>query len=528
MRKQTLFEGTLVLTAAGLLARGLGAVYRIVLPRLVGAEVIGLFQMAFPIYNLFLLVSISGLPLAVSRLVAEEVALGHGRTARRIVRLALGVLSASGVGMALLLAGGARWLGEAVLGDAGAVGVIRAVAPSVAFLALISGWRGFFQGLHYMVPSGVSQVAEQLVRVAGTLVLALALRPRGVEAAAAGAAFGAVLGSVVGLGVLLWFRLRFRREIAERLTPGRAEPALSSEDILRRIYGLAAPVVMGALIVPLTQSFDAALVPRRLLDAGYSVDLARALYGQLSGMAMVLAYFPSSVLMGLSVTIVPVLAEACARRRVQQVWQRIRESLWLTIAVGLPATVGLIVLAEPICRLLFADPGAAAPLVAIAPATLLLALHGTTVGILQGVGRPEVPVRYLGWGALLKVAGTYLLTAYPPLALKGAAYATVLSFAVATGGNLLAIRRLTGYDFDWNFLVFRPALATGLMALMARTAYRALSAAGHFFLAEPLSALATVGSIGAAALVYVLALLLLYPKDLPLRPPNTWAKTRSR
>ncbi|MDI6871895.1 MAG: polysaccharide biosynthesis protein [Bacillota bacterium] len=527
MRKQSLLEGTLVLTAAGLMARGLGAVYRIVLPRLVGAEVIGLFQMAFPIYNLFLLISISGLPLAVSRLVAEEVALGHGRTAQRILRVALCTLAVTGLLTTMALTRGAEWLARAVLGDPGAAGVIRAVAPSVFFLALISGWRGLFQGLHYMVPSGLSQVAEQVVRVAGTLVLARALRPQGVEAAAAGAAFGAVLGSLVGLAVLLSFGFRFRRAVAERFALTRGNQCPSSGEILRRIYRLAAPVVVGALIIPLTQALDAALVPRRLLEAGYTVDLARALYGQLAGMAMVLVYFPSSVLMGLSVAIVPVLAEAVARRRVELVWQRIQESLWLSIAIGLPSAVGLWLLAEPICALLFADPGAAVPLRAMAPAALLILLHGTSCGILQGAGHAGVPVRYLGWGAALKVTATYLLTAYPPLALKGAACATVLSFAVAAGGNLLAVCRLTGYGFNWGFLVLRPALATALMALTARSVYRGLVAAGHYFLAEPLPAVATLGSIAAAAAVYTLAVLLLYPKDLPLRPTNNRANTRS-
>jgi stage V sporulation protein B len=516
------------LTAAGLLARGLGAVYRIALPRLLGAEVIGLFQMAFPLYNLFLLVSISGLPLAVSRLVAEEVALGYGRTAQRILRVALGALAATGLLTTLVLMNGAGWLARVVLGDAGAEGVIRAVAPSVFFLALISGWRGLFQGLHYMVPSGLSQVVEQLVRVAGTLVLALALRPQGVEAAAAGAAGGAVLGSVAGLAVLLGFRFRFRNAVAERFSSSRDGSLPSPGAILSRIYRLAAPVVVGALIIPLTQTLDAALVPRRLLDAGYSLELARAFYGQFSGMAMVLVYFPASVFMGLSVTIVPVLAEAFARRRVELAWRRIRESLWLSIVIGLPAAVGLWLLAEPICVLLFADRGAAVPLQAMAPAALLILLHGTSCGILQGAGHPGVPVRYLGWGAALKVTATYLLTAVPPLALRGAAWATVLSFAVAAGGNLLAICRLAGYRFEWDFLVLRPALATALMALTARAAYGALLAAGHYACAEPLPALATVGSIAAAAAVYALAILLLYPKDLPLRPTNNWANTGSR
>lgn len=528
MRRQTLLEGTLVLTAAGLIARTLGAVYRIVLPRLVGAEAVGLFQMAYPIYNVFLLVSVSGLPLAVSRLVAEELALGHGRQAQRVFRVAMSTLLITGVAATAALMGGSEWLARTALGDPGAGGVIRAIAPSVLFLALISGWRGLFQGMHYMVPSGLSQVVEQVVRVAGTLLLALGLRYRGVEEAAAGAALGAVAGSVAGLLVLGWFRWRSRRDIAERFAMSRGEEQTSLGEILRRVNLLAAPVVVGALIIPLTQWLDAALVPRRLLDAGYTLDLARALFGQLSGMAMVLVYFPSSILAGLSVTIVPVLAEASARRRQDQVWQRIDEALWLTVALGLPAAVGLWLLAKPICSLLFGDPGAGVALAAMAPATLFVALQGTTVGILQGVGHAGVPVRYLGWGALVKVVGTYLLTAIPSLTVRGAAYATVASFAVAAGGNFLALRRLTGYSPNWSALVVRPALATSLMALTAQAAYQGLNAAGHYLLAEPLPGLATLGSIAAAGLVYAASLLILYPKDLPLRPANLRANTRSR
>lgn len=527
MRKQSLLEGTLVLTAAGLFARILGAVYRVALPRLVGAEAVGLFQMAFPIYNLFLLISIAGVPLAVSRLVAEELALGRGRHALRVFRVAMAALAVSGFVATLALLGGSGWLARAVLGDPGAAPVIRAVAPSVFFLALISGWRGLFQGLHYMVPSGLSQVAEQIVRVAGTLVLAVSLRAQGVEAAAAGASSGAVLGSVAGLSVLLGFQFHFRRDIAGRFAAAPQATPPGTLQILRRIYLLAAPVVVGALIIPLMQSLDAALVPRRLLDAGYTQDLARGLYGQLSGMAMVLVYFPASVLTGLSVTIVPVLAEALARRRIRPVWQRVEEALWLTVAAGMPATVGLWLLAEPICAFLFGDPAAGVPLRAMAPATLFVALHSTTVGVLQGLGRPGVPVRYLCWGALLKVVATYLLTATPALALRGAAYATVLGFVVATLGNLVAIGREAGYRFNWNRLILRPALATALMGLTARAAHQGILALGHYAMDESFGSLATLGSIAAAALVYGLALFLLYPKDLPIRPANNGANTRN-
>lgn len=212
MTKKSMIRGAAILAAAGLINRFLGAVARIALPTLIGDEGVGLYQMAYPVYGMFLVISTAGIPVAVSKLVAEQAAKGNKGGALKILQVATVILILTGTVFSFALALGAKPIATYVARDSRAALAIVAVSPAVLVLSVASAFRGFFQGLQNMAPSALSQVIEQVIRVTAMIGLAWAFLPRGVEYAAAGANLGAVLGGTAGLFALIIAYLRQEHE----------------------------------------------------------------------------------------------------------------------------------------------------------------------------------------------------------------------------------------------------------------------------------------------------------------------------
>lgn len=510
MGEQGLLGGAITLMGAAAISRALGAVAHIVLPRLMGAEAMGLLQMAYPVYSVFLAVALAGLPLAISRLVAEELAAEKGENAQQILKVALRFLFISGLGLALSLFWGAELIARRLLKDAAAAGVLKAIAPGLFFLPLSAGLRGYFHGHQEMLPSAAAQVVEQFLRVGAMIGLAASLAPQGREAVATGAAFGTAISSAAGLTALVffyWFRQPSRTSGHSEKAKGRAKAAsLSSGQVLRRLWKLALPTTLATVAMPLINTLDAAIVPRRLQELGYSLEVTRRLYGQLSGMAMALVYFPTIVTLSLSSSLIPVVTRAVAKRNRRLLRQRFREALEITFLWSIPCAAGLYVLAAPIATMLFGDAGSARPLVFLAPGIIFLCLQEATTGFLQGLGRPLEPVKNFLIASLLKGVATYYLTGLPTLGVLGAALSTVLGFVTAAFLNLAAVLRYGSLPPPPVGLVLRPLAAAVLMAASVRSTYLGLEAGWLMATGVSHNTISTLVSISLGVMTYVMAL----------------------
>lgn len=501
-QKESFLSGAMILAGAGLISRVLGAVYRIPLSRVVGDEGIGLYQMAYPVYTMVLAISTVGIPLAISKLVAEKLAKRDGVGAYRVFQLSFILLLVTGlvftVGMFLV----ARPYAIYVTKDIRAELSIKALAPAIMIVTAMSAFRGFFQGLQKMTPTAVSQVLEQVTRVITMFILAYLLLPRGVEFAAAGATFGAFTGALVGLGVMGFIYWRSRPTVVELLR-ARGRPQDSDRFIIARIASLSLPVSLAAIVMPLMTLMDSLVVPSRLQALGFEPATATALYGQLTGMAFPVMAMPTVVTAALSASLVPAVSEALALNDLNLIRHRAQASLRLTFLFTLPAVAGLYLLAREISAMLFREPQAGIPLMALSAGLMFLALQQTTSGILQGLGRTDIPVKNLLVGVLAKVAVTWSLTGTAAWGIRGAAYGTVIGFLIAASLNYAAMYVLTGSSVDVIAAVGKPVIATVVMAVFVRGGYDWAFRLSHS------NTVATLAGISAGVAVYGLVLLAL-------------------
>lgn len=473
MPGESFLYGTAILAVVGLANRGLGFIYRVLTVRLVGPEGIGLYEMVFPAYLLVLVLVTAGIPVALARITAAQVAMGRPRQALRLLGLSLAILLGTGLTALAGLSYLAPVLASYFFPDPRAYGCFAALAPALVFVSLSSALRGWFQGWQDMVPPALAQLAEQLVRISLGLSAATLLAPRGIEHAAVGLSLGTVAGEAVGFLLLAVRYLRHRSHVCH-VYP--RQPGAPLRPLLNEMYALAAPVTFTRVAASLALVLEATLIPQRLQAAGYGIRAATELYGQYTGIALTLLHLPSIVTSALAVSLVPAISEALAAKDLYRVQHRCSAALRLTILTSLPFAVIFYYLPDHLTGLLFATPEAGMPLQVLAWGSLFVYLQQTTGGILQGLGEVKAVFYHFLVGTALTLGGIYLLTGLPGYGIKGTALAANIGAIAMAVLNLLTVIRRTGLTLSLTGLVLGPLAGALVMAGLLVNSYPLLAA----------------------------------------------------
>ncbi|WP_378954687.1 polysaccharide biosynthesis C-terminal domain-containing protein [Pelosinus sp. sgz500959] len=463
-QSNSFLKGTLILTVGGIVVKVIGFLNWIILSRVLGGEGIGLYQMAFPIYLLALSVSSAGIPIAISIITAEKLALHDFKGATRVFHLSLTVLTVTGLFFSLLLYFGAELLIKyQFIHDSRAYYALLALAPAVFFVTILSSFRGYLQGCQIMTPTAVSQIVEQLVRVITMLIFASMLLPKGLEYAAGGASLGAAPGAIAGLLVLIYYYWKlnktFKHRIDEEHDP---KPQESGVSIIKRMAKLALPVSLSSLMLPIVANLDLFIVPARLEVAGYTVEQATELFGYLTGMAVPLLNLSTILTAALAISLVPAISESFSLKNTKRIYEQTASAMRVANLVTIPAFVALLILAAPISQMVYNAPQASQSISILSIGVVLLGIHQVTTGVLQGMGHTAIPVINMGIAIVFKVILNWVLTAVPTLGIKGSTWATVADFGVGAVLNIYFVNRYVGYSMELKSLV-KPAMAAVAM-----------------------------------------------------------------
>ncbi|SMB86458.1 stage V sporulation protein B [Desulfonispora thiosulfatigenes DSM 11270] len=503
MDQKSIFKGALILSLAGVLSKVLGAIYRIPFARLVGDEGVGLYQMAYPFYTLILAISTAGVPLAISKLIAERQIKKDYHGIGRIFKISLLLLFIVGTMFSLGLYFSADFIAVNFFKEPRAALSLKAIAPAIVMTTLMATIRGYFQGFQNMTPTALSQIFEQIIRVTTVFIAAFYLLPLGVEYAAAGATFGAFTGGFASLFLLtmIYFWHNKKNKVRYDYTLKQTDEGFT--DITKQIMFLAIPISIGALVLPLMQLLDSFIVPARLQAGGFTTVEATRLYGQLSGMAGAIINLPFIITTALAASLVPAISGLLSEGKKEHIREQFSQVLRLALIIVLPASIGLLVLAEPISILLYNLKEAGTPLAWLAPSIIAIGLYQTSAGALQGLGKPIEPVYSLILAAVIKIGMTYTLTALPEFGIKGAALGTVVAFFMAAIRNLFVVNKeLKGHWFKLQDHFIKPGFSVTMMGLMVIFIFKSLSRVGMG------NSLNTLISICLGGAIYFLVLLL--------------------
>jgi stage V sporulation protein B len=471
LTKQTIIQGALILTLAGLLIRILGAVYRIPLGRLLGDEGLGIYAVPNQFYLLFFTISSAGIPVGVARLVSEKISAGQYKDAYRSFKIAFIAMLSAGVFFSLLLFFGASWLVESgLVANPASYNGLLAISPVIFFAAVTASFRGLFQGLQYMSPVAASQVADQVMLVAGTILFSYLLLPGGLALAAAGANFGAVPGAVAAALIMVFYYFRHRSTIMDMVSQDISERREKTLSLLKKILAVSIPISFASVALAITGIIDNKLIIDRLQMLGYTQQQSTAFYGQFNQMAMSFVNISIAFAFSLGTSLVPPVAEANGSGNYWQIGLQAASAIRLSLLTTLPAAAGLYALAPQLTLFIYANRDAGIPLAALAPAVIFWGVHLVLSGVLQGLGRADIPVYSLLAGIAVKIAMTYYLTP-TPLGIRAAALGTVAMFVVSSALNFAAVSRMVGLRINFYSTVLQPGIASLAMGAAVREVY---------------------------------------------------------
>lgn len=473
--KQTFLHGAALLALAAALVKVLGALYKIPLNAVLGAQGFGYFNTAYQIYSVLLLVSTAGLPVAMSRMISEAAALGRFSQVRQVYRVARGVFLTLGALCAALMVSCCRAL-AAFAHQPDAYASIACLGPCAFLVCLISVYRGFFQGQGNMRPTAISEVLEAVCKLlAGVPAATLLYRATGSLAfAAAGAILGVALGCAVSAAYLGVSR---RRENAKRTRS--ADTPESGRRVLRRLLAIAVPITVGSAGIQSMYFLEINLFMRQLLrfHTQQQADTLKGIYD----MALTVYNMPGALVTPITVSIIPAVSAHLAQGNNRGARATEESAARVMALICMPCAVGLAVLGEPIMALLGGYDAAYTAVAGKCLSVLGVALffHATTQltnAILQSHDHATIPVVHILLAGLAELGAVYLLAGNPNIGIVGVGVGAVLCNVGVSVLNLAAIyRRMERAPaLIRNFL--RPVPACALMGAAAYGAWYALRA----------------------------------------------------
>lgn len=510
-KKNSFLGGMATMAVALAIVKVIGMVYKIPIRRYLGDGYAD-FTNAYNIYSVLLTISIAGLPVALSKMIAANHALGRERQARKVFAVSMAVFFTLGLGSFLLMFFGADWLAGA-MNDTQAAQAIRYLSPAVFCVSCMGSFRGYFQGRSNMTPSAVSQVIEAVGKLAIGLPLAmLAVKAGRGDSAAAMAILGVTMGEALALAYMLIKFANSRQDLPED-----DQETRPVGEILRELLTIAVPITITAAAVSVINAIDGALVQGQLQNAlAMTEDQSRNLYAAYAGV-MNIYNLPASLVMAVTVSVIPAVSAALAMGRKAEASRLVKASYHITALLVFPMGMGISVLAEPIVRLLFGNKDAELSgqlLAVLGIAAIFVCLVQVSNSVLQAYGYQNLPILVMIGCGVVKVVVNYILVGIPAVNIHGAPMGTLCCFGIATVVDFIIIRRVVPRPPKYLRLFFGPALASAVMGIAAWGSYRLV----HLVLGVKLSVLIAIVIAVAVYGFLVVWLQLLSRDELKLMP----------
>ena len=493
-----------ILAMAGIIVRIIGILYRSPLTGIIGDEGNGYYSSAYNIYTIILLISSYSIPSAISKVIAQRLALREYKNAHKIFHCAILYVVVVG-GIASLF----TFFGAGLLVEDNSKVVLRVFAPTIFLSGLLGVLRGYFQAHRTMVQTSVSQILEQILNAIVSLLAAhLLIQTVLTETETTQAVYGAV-GSALGTGSGVLIALLFmwaiyglnRKMILGRVRKDTRHDELSYGQIFGIIFGMVTPFILSTFIYNFSTSLNQTIYTKvmkyvmQLSEAEIAIN-----YGVFAGKAVVISNIPIAIASSMSAAMIPSISGSYARGEKDKTHHQIHVAVQTTMLISIPCAFGMFALAQPITELLFPQKEslllAAALLRAISVSVIFYALSTLTNAVLQGIGKVNAPVINAAAALIIQTIVLVLLLAYTDLSLYALAVAMVVySFLMCVLNNIV-VRKALGYRQEIMKTFLKPALSAFVMGVAAFYVYKVI------YMLVPVNLIALLPSIFVAVMIY--------------------------
>lgn len=465
MKKLNYIQGAFILTLTNLLTGVLAFVFRILLSRSIGAEGIGVYQLVLPLYTLFITLVSGGVSTAVSKLVAEQQTKANYRNMHKVIKICCTLFGLWSIFIATLLSFNAGFVAQYILKDMRTIYSIIIFTPAIVFISISAIIRGYFFGLQDVNPPAIIDVAEKVVRLGGLVLAVKLMLPKGIAAVCAGAMFAMTAGELVSMILLMLVYTRKR--------PGfsRNAPVDSSLSIINRILTNAIPLSVSGALVTIMDMLCAILVPTQLVAAGLSKQRALSLYGELTGMAMPLLFFPFIIIMSLSITLVPAITAAYTAKNWVVLSRQCQNAIKIAAVLGLGSTALFLTFPDQLSDLFFKCSQAGMLLYWLAFGCTFQFLEFTLFAISNGLGMQSKVLGYSIINVIILVLCSYFLIPIPKINIYGYVIGFNISTVIIVLKNISDLKKIKQLKFRVLKTLFRPMLSFIFMLLTLKFTY---------------------------------------------------------
>lgn len=466
-KKQNFLQGTALLALATIIVKLVGALYKIPLNAIIGEKGFGYFSTAYEIYNILLMISTAGLPVAMSRMISQASSLGHYNQVRQIYTTSRKIFLILGISGSALMMLFCRQL-AAFWNQPDAFAAIGFLGPCVLLICVMSAFRGFFQGQSNMLPTAVSQVLEVVTKLVVGMIAAVAFLKltQSIPMAAGGAILGVTASCLVSAVYLFG---RFRKSYRE--LPQTEEAPESFNATAKELLKIAIPITVSSTCLSIITSLSSKIYMGRLLGSGVTQEAADIMRG-VHVMTQTIYNMPCAFITPITVSLIPAITAQITLKKFKETQMTEESAIRITGIVAMPCSAGLIVLAQPITALLGRYTGerlelATQMMTVLGISIVFNALVLVTTALMQAHGNVNRPVVNMLAGGLLKLAVVYILTGNPKIGIVGTPIGTLLSYVVICILNVYSIRTLVEEPPRMLRNLIRPFAAAAIMGLCA-------------------------------------------------------------
>ncbi|MBZ9616677.1 putative polysaccharide biosynthesis protein [Clostridium estertheticum] len=469
LNKQSTTKGFAILSAAGFAVKFLSLLYIPFLGKILGEDGLGVYYSAYSIFTYVYILTNAGIPVAISKIVSELIALGNYKDAVKTFKIARFSLLVLGIVMSLLMLILVVPISKLTNSETAKL-AIMALAPTVLLTSILSAYRGYFQGRGNMTPTAVSQVFEQVANTIFSLVFAACFIKYGVSAGAAGGTVGTTVGALVAVIYMIHY---YEKNKVFRVPKGYNQlgiKRLTNKKIFKKLLGVAVPMTICLGIQQSGLLIDLGVVKSRMVAAGIGSVQVNVLWGVL-GKYTTLINIPIAIITSLAITILPSISSLMAIRDKKAVRDKINYAFRLCFLIAVPSAIGLAVLAYPVVNLIQYGSSVGRLLIYGSVVIILMAVVSIQTSILQGLGKLYLVTIYAVLGMIGKIITNYIFVAIPNINILGAIMGNAVSFAILLILNYITINKTLRVKIKLLSHAIKPILASVVMAIVAKLMY---------------------------------------------------------
>ena len=483
-----------ILAMASILVRMIGLVYRIPMNNILGDEGMGIYSASYEVYNIMLIISSYGLPMAVSKMVSAKCAERRYRSAYILFYRSLVFSLFTGGAAALFLYFGADFLEENFFAKYHGIALpLRVLAPTIFIVAVMGVFRGLFQGRKTMMPTAVSQIFEQIINAFVSVAASFMLMRRYSQSpdvagwGAAGGTMGTLFGAVAAFIILFFIYLLYRPVMEKQKRRDRISTRESLSASYKLILWTVVPIILSQTVYQLSGIIDVTLFNLAMDSRGMAAREVSSLLGIYSTKYRLLVNVPAAVSTAIASSMIPALVSSYLMGNKREVHERAGLAVKFNMIIAFPSAVGLAVLGEPILRLLFRNSDFAlggAMLMTGSACVIFYALSTVTSGVLQSIDKMNLPVIHSLVSLVLHVVLVYILLMFTEMGVFALVLGNVTYPMLVCYLNGRSVRKYTGFRQEVVRTFSVPLIASVLMGIVTYLVYQGcLMAAGHIIVA---------------------------------------------